>query len=505
MAMKTEYVAELKTNYMKKIITIITSIISVLTITGLAWAADTHLQDPLSLTGATISPNDLLSRLAAGLIFAAGTLALTFTIFGGYLIMAAAGNEERYSKGKKMVVYSVLGMILSAASYTILSTVINILTNGAQGNYITTTILFDPVQSSSPGDLYGRRILGYLLNSLGAFALLVSIYGGALWMTAAGNEEKIGKAKKTLTYGVLGLAIILGSYGLINYVYQPFYRLLATGQTPSYNQGQLPEDIIKSTSDSPVVCFREAQQKINETTFKTLNYGGACFVEAPSDCVKQRSENEQLYKAGIVMRDYSSCDQIGSCVQKLPGNRFKNRVKVQDCTVEAFPPLTSKIDNKSRCPFDSLTERDTGCYADVEFIPGFDYPEINSDNKWACIRQESTQAFMTTLDSKCQEETSLTCAQTPTDGEYKAGTFYFGYKCSEIGYCKQNASKFDSCENGVPIGMCGPTTFSSIGKPTPPWGCSNIGGDYIEIDSECYVDVSANNWTSGKVCPPRLR
>jgi len=40
------------------------------------------------------------------------------------------------------------------------------------------------------------------------------MYGGFLWMTAAGNEQQIEKAKKILTSSVVGLVIVILAYAL---------------------------------------------------------------------------------------------------------------------------------------------------------------------------------------------------------------------------------------------------------------------------------------------------
>jgi hypothetical protein len=45
------------------------------------------------------------------------------------------------------------------------------------------------------------------------------IYGGYNWMTAAGDEAKIDKAKATLKAAIIGLALILMSYALTKFVF----------------------------------------------------------------------------------------------------------------------------------------------------------------------------------------------------------------------------------------------------------------------------------------------
>lgn len=52
-------------------------------------------------------------------------------------------------------------------------------------------------------------IVNAILNFLGIAFLLLTIYGGIIWMTAAGNENKIEKAKKIIISSVIGLSIII--------------------------------------------------------------------------------------------------------------------------------------------------------------------------------------------------------------------------------------------------------------------------------------------------------
>jgi len=60
----------------------------------------------------------------------------------------------------------------------------------------------------------------YILAFLGVVAVVIIIYAGFTWMTAAGNDEKVGKAKKTLMAGVIGLMIILLAYAIAGFVVQ---------------------------------------------------------------------------------------------------------------------------------------------------------------------------------------------------------------------------------------------------------------------------------------------
>jgi hypothetical protein len=61
-------------------------------------------------------------------------------------------------------------------------------------------------------------IINVALSMLGIIVVVIIIYGGFLWMTAGGNEEKVGDAKKWIFGGIIGLVIILASYAIAQFV-----------------------------------------------------------------------------------------------------------------------------------------------------------------------------------------------------------------------------------------------------------------------------------------------
>jgi hypothetical protein len=62
-------------------------------------------------------------------------------------------------------------------------------------------------------------LLNGLLGILGTAFLLLTIYAGFLWMTAAGNEEKITKAQGIIRTSVIGLLIVVLSYAITKFVF----------------------------------------------------------------------------------------------------------------------------------------------------------------------------------------------------------------------------------------------------------------------------------------------
>jgi hypothetical protein len=75
------------------------------------------------------------------------------------------------------------------------------------------------------------KIINVALSLLGVIVLVIIIYGGFLWMTAGGNDEKVGEAKKWIFGGIIGLVIILSAYAIATFVISNLVNA-TTGQTP---------------------------------------------------------------------------------------------------------------------------------------------------------------------------------------------------------------------------------------------------------------------------------
>lgn len=61
--------------------------------------------------------------------------------------------------------------------------------------------------------------IAYILQIFGiALALIVIVVSGIQYMTAGGDQEKVTKAKKTLTYGLVGVAIVFAAYFIIQLI-----------------------------------------------------------------------------------------------------------------------------------------------------------------------------------------------------------------------------------------------------------------------------------------------
>jgi len=95
----------------------------------------------------------------------------------------------------------------------------------------------DPVSTGLDESLGGeqdpREVIGrfikFALGFLGLIAVGIILVGGFKWMTSGGSEEKTGEAKKLLGAGVIGLIIVLASWGLATWLINNISSTIVNG------------------------------------------------------------------------------------------------------------------------------------------------------------------------------------------------------------------------------------------------------------------------------------
>lgn len=81
-------------------------------------------------------------------------------------------------------------------------------------------------QISGPDDKIGTpkgdfrtavvNIINYVLTFVGLIAVAMLIYGGFLYLTAAGSEENTKKAKHIILYAIIGIIVISLSWVIVS-------------------------------------------------------------------------------------------------------------------------------------------------------------------------------------------------------------------------------------------------------------------------------------------------
>ena len=101
-----------------------------------AMAQNTQLTNPLG-AGFT-DPRLIIARVIQAALSISGSIALLMFVYGGFLWMTSGGNEGMVDKGKKVILWATLGIVLIASAYAITTAIFQGLTTGSVSVEATT-------------------------------------------------------------------------------------------------------------------------------------------------------------------------------------------------------------------------------------------------------------------------------------------------------------------------------------------------------------------------------
>jgi len=75
---------------------------------------------PSSVINAESSVTNLILKIANGLISIVIGLSVIFLIYGGIKYVTSVGNDEKIQEAKRIMIWSVIGLITSISSYVVI-------------------------------------------------------------------------------------------------------------------------------------------------------------------------------------------------------------------------------------------------------------------------------------------------------------------------------------------------------------------------------------------------
>ncbi len=77
------------------------------------------------------------------------------------------------------------------------------------------------------------NIINIILGLLGIITTVLIVYAGFLWLTSAGNEDKIDTAKQVISAAVIGLILVLSSYTISRFALRAVYKSTTGNNYPT--------------------------------------------------------------------------------------------------------------------------------------------------------------------------------------------------------------------------------------------------------------------------------
>lgn len=167
-----------------------------------------------SLQSAATTGSEYIKGVYSVIAYVAAALAVLMIVIAGFRLVSAGGNEETQQKSKKAITYAIVGLMLMGLA-----------------EFVVKDLIF-PKQGTTLPDIEKTKMLiknltNFIAGFLSTISVIMFMYGGFLYVSAVGNEEASGKAKKVFIGAIIGLLLALGAYALVNTVVT-----LDSGQTP---------------------------------------------------------------------------------------------------------------------------------------------------------------------------------------------------------------------------------------------------------------------------------
>lgn len=154
-------------------------------------------------------------------------VSIIFIIIGAVFYITSAGNDKRMEMAKKAITASVIGLAIGIAAPSFLHEVSDIIgwdynSKMEACNSITNLTArqqcIDALTTSPTLAAIAFNTLNFLLSIVGILALIMLVVGGIMYLTSAGDEEKITKGKNIFKWSVIGIIIAMASLVIVSQV-----------------------------------------------------------------------------------------------------------------------------------------------------------------------------------------------------------------------------------------------------------------------------------------------
>ena len=137
-------------------------------------------------------------------------LSIVFIVIGAILYITSAGDEGRMKTAKAAITASMIGLALGIAAPSFLKEIGQILGWGAVNN--------TEVSGAKTLTEIATNVLNFLLSIVGILGIIMLVVGGIMYLTAAGDENRIDTGKSIVKYSIIGIIVALASLVLVSQI-----------------------------------------------------------------------------------------------------------------------------------------------------------------------------------------------------------------------------------------------------------------------------------------------
>ena len=170
------------------------------------------LKDPNAILRSAVLFDQRTQIIITFIKYFVGAVAVAFIVRNGLRLIVLGASEDKIALDKKNLLYSVVGLILIILADTAVRQVFYKIDLTRYPGAGGAEPVIDPVQGI-------KEIIGFtnfIVAIVGPLAVLALLAGGVMYLTAAGEEEKMNKAKKLIVAALVGIVLIYGAFAIVS-------------------------------------------------------------------------------------------------------------------------------------------------------------------------------------------------------------------------------------------------------------------------------------------------
>ncbi len=137
------------------------------------------------------------------------TLALVAIVVGALMYVTSAGVEKQTTQAKEAISAALIGMAIAVAAPSLLKELAGVLGWTTDNSKVNEALTLSAI---------ALKVLSFLLGTFGVISLIMMIIGASLYMTSAGDEDRMKKGKDVFKYAVLGVVIAMSAMILVRQI-----------------------------------------------------------------------------------------------------------------------------------------------------------------------------------------------------------------------------------------------------------------------------------------------
>jgi hypothetical protein len=141
-------------------------------------------------------------------------LSLVFIVIGAVLYITSGGRQSQVTAAKLAITAALIGLAIGILAPTFLKEIATVLGWGG-------TVPPEVSGAKSAADIL-LSVLNFLLGIVGILAIIFLVIGGIMFLGAAGDMNRIGVAKKIVTFALLGIVVALASLVIVRQIAEFF-------------------------------------------------------------------------------------------------------------------------------------------------------------------------------------------------------------------------------------------------------------------------------------------